>query len=131
MADTTDIQVIHSGPRRYSIKMSSYSDGTGEIDAIKIDKSTLIGPNGVEPSKLVIEEIEWNLQGYNYVILEWDRTTDQEIAVLGTSSGYKNYRPVGGLCDNATGGTGDLVLTTSGAVAGASYDITLVVRLKA
>ena len=131
MADTVDVQVIHSGPRRYVVRLSNYSDGTGEIDAIKVDKSTLTGPVGAEPSKLVIEEIEWNLQGFNYVILEWDRTADQEIAVLGTSSGYKNYRPVGGLCDNATGGTGDIVLTTSGATAGASYDITLAVRLKA
>ena len=131
MPDTTDIQVIHSGPRRLSVKLSAFSDGTGEIDAIKVDKSTLIGPLGVEPSKLVVEEIEWNLQGYNYVILEWDRTSDQEIAILGTSSGYKNYRPVGGLCDNATGGTGDVVLTTSGATAGASYDISIVLRLKA
>lgn len=130
MADTVDIQVIHSGPRKYVIKFSGYSDGTGEIDAIKVDKSTLVGPNGQEPSKLVIEEIEWNLRGYNYLLLEWDRTADQEIAVLGGSGGYKDYRPYGGLVDNASGGTGDIILTSSGAAAGSSYDISMVLRLK-
>ncbi len=130
MADTVDVQVIHSGPRRYVVRLSGYSDGTGEVDAVKVDKSTLVGPSGAEPSKLVIEEIEWNVRGHNYVILEWDRTADQEIGVLALS-GYKDYRPYGGLCDNASGGTGDIVLSTSGAASGASYDITLSVRLKA
>lgn len=131
MADTVDIQTIYSGPRRLALKFSGYSDGTGEVDVVKVDKSTLTGPNGSEPSKLVIEEIEWNIQGYNYIILEWDRTSDQEIAVLGKGSGYKDYRPYGGLVDNASGGTGDVVLTTSGATSGASYDIAIVLRLKA
>jgi hypothetical protein len=129
MADTVDVQYIHSGPRKIVVKFSGYSDGTGEVDAIKVDKSTLVGPNGAEPSKLVVEEIEWNLRGYNYLILEWDRTSDQEIAVL-ASGGYKDYRAYGGLCDNASGGTGDIILTSSGAVAGSSYDISMVCRLK-
>lgn len=130
MADTVDVQTIHSGPRKLVVRCTGYSDGTGEVDAIKVDKSTLTGPIGLEPSKLVIEELEWNLRGYNYIILEWDRTTDQEIAIL-ASSGYKDYRPYGGLVDNASGGTGDVVLTTSGAAAGAAYDISMVLRLKA
>jgi len=131
MADTVDSIVLRNGRNRYAVRLTNVSDGTGESAVVKIDKSTLTGPDGTEPSVLVIEEVEWSIQGFTSVRLLFDHTTDDEAVVLGTGSGYKNYKNIGGLKDpNSTGGTGDLLLTTAGAVTGATYDITVIVRLK-
>lgn len=130
MPDTVDTVVIYAGQRRRVVRLLSRSDSTGETNVIKVDKSALTATNGKEPSKLVIEEIEWNVQGFKNVVLTFDHTTDDEAAVL-AGAGYKDYRPYGGLVDPASaGGTGDILLSTTGAVADASYDITLTLRLK-
>lgn len=131
MADTVDSIVLISGRNRYAVRLTNISDGTGEAAAVKVDKSTLIGPDGTEPGRLVIEEIQSDIRGFDSVRLHWDHTTDDEVAVLPAGSTYKDYRPLGGLVDpNSTGGTGDIVATTSGAASGNTYDIILVVRLK-
>lgn len=124
MADAVDSTVLFSGSQRYAVRLTNISDGTGESGVVKVDKSAL-GAN-----KLAIEEIEWGIQGFDYVALYFDHDTDDEAAVL-SGNGYKDYRGFGGLVDpNSTGGTGDIILTTGGAAAGASYDITLHVKLK-
>lgn len=132
MADTVDSLVVFSGNNRYVVRLTNISDGTGESGVIKVDKSALIGPDGVNaPSKLVLEEMQWSIQGFSSVRLAWDHTTDDEISVLGSGNGFFNFKNAGGLVDpGSTGGTGDILLTTAGAASGATYDITLVVRLK-
>lgn len=130
MADVVDSLVLFSGKNRYSVRLTNISDGTGESAVAKIDKSTLTGPDGTEPGKIVIEQLSWAIQGFASVRLHWDHTTDDEIAVL-AGVGYNDYRPVGGMVDPASaGGTGDVVLTTNGGGSGSTYDILLVVRLK-
>lgn len=130
MANTTDTLVIYNGNRRYVVRyLNIYVDAL-ENPELKLDISTLTGPNGKAPTKVVIEEIEWAIQGYNYVTLYWDADTDDEIATL-TGTGYKNYVAVGGLQDpRSDGATGDILTVTNGAVVGNSYDITLSLRLK-
>lgn len=132
MADTVDSLVVFSGNNRYVVRLTNISDGTGESAVIKVDKSALIGPDGVNPpGRLVLEEVQWSIQGFSSVRLAWDHTTDDEISVLGSGNGFFNFKNAGGLVDpNSTGGTGDILLTTAGAASGATYDITLVVRLK-
>jgi len=131
MADTVDSNVVHSGSRRYAIHLTNESDGTGESAVTKIDISTLTGPDGSAPSYTVVEEINYNVAGFNYVVLEWDATTNDEISVMGTGSNYLDFRGLGGLVDpQSTGTTGDIVLTTDGGGDGSSYDITIVLRLK-
>lgn len=132
MADSVDSLVVFSGKNKYVVRLTNISDGTGESGVVKVDKSALIGPDGVnEPGKLVLEEVQWSIQGFSSVRLLWDHTTDDELAVLGSGNGFFNFKNAGGLVDPAsTGGTGDILLTTAGAASGATYDITLVVRLK-
>lgn len=131
MADTVDVKVVHNGRRRYVVHLTNVSDGTGENDVVKVDVSTLIGPDGTPPTYTVVEEIQYSIQGFTSVRLEWDATTDDEIATLSSGNGYLNFRQIGGLVDpKSSGTTGDILLTTAGAVSGATYDITLVVRLK-
>ncbi len=129
MSDTVDTVTLFSGTLRHIIRILNDSDGTGESAVIKVDKSALALGDGSEPSKLVIEEIEWSVQGFNFVKLLFDHTADDEAAVL-SGNGYKDYMGVGGLIDPASaGGTGDLLLTTDGGADGSSYDITLHLRL--
>ena len=83
----------------------------------------------MEPSQLVVEELEWSVNGYDVVLLTWDHTTDDEIARL-SGAGFKDYSTYGGKHSVATGNTGDILIATTGGAAGDNFDITIVARLK-
>lgn len=130
MADTVDTLVVYSSPRKYVVRLTNISDGTGESAVVKVDKSALTGPTGAAPSKLMVEKIEYACSGMQ-VRLHWDATTDDEIAML-DGAGFFDWTEVGGLEDPAsTGTTGDIILTTFGHGVGDAYTITLYLRLKA
>ncbi len=134
MADTVSTNVIFNGAKKLVVQLNSVSDGTGESAVIKVDKSTFTGLTGLEPSKIVVEYIDWVVDGMS-VKLAWDRTTDVIIGQL-TGSGYTNYTAATGamvnagayLDDTGTGDTGDIYLTTTGHSAGDSYKILLGLR---
>jgi len=131
MADTVDSKVVYSG-RRYALHLTNVSDATGESAVTKVDISTLADPHGTVATYSVVDRIEYNIQGFTSVRLLWDHTAPDEIAVLPTGSGVMDWSVVGGNVDPRTaGGTGDVLLTTAGAVSGATYDITLWLRPKA
>ena len=130
MADTVQVTTVYQSPKTLVVTLTNESDGTGEAAVVKVDKSALTGPDGSAPSKLKVMEISYDVQGFNYVTLDFDHDTDDEIDVL-TGSGYKSYRDFGGLVDPATdGGTGDIILTTDGGADGSSYSITLHIQKK-
>lgn len=130
MVDTVSTDVLVSGQNIYNIRLIGESDGTGEAAVAKIDISTLVGPNGVlAPSSVKIMEIQYDIQGFSSIKLSWDGGTDTVAALL-SGQGIKEYSLTGGLVSDATGGTNDLKLTSSGAVAGATYDILLICKLK-
>lgn len=128
MADTVTTKVLFSGSRRYVVHLTNTSDGTGESNVIKVDKSTLVGLNGLEPSKLVVEKIVYDVASIR-VLLTWDETSDETIAVL-QGWGCLDFRKSGGIVGANTGGTGDILLTTANHSSGDGYDITLYLRLK-
>ena len=129
MADTVDSLVLQSKGKHHIVRLTNVSDGTGESDVVKVDVSTLTNSNGVTVTRTRVKEIFWNIQGFTSVRLEWDATTDDEIAVL-SGSGYLDLHSVGGMLDpQSTGFTGDILLTTAGAINGATYTILLVVEL--
>ncbi len=132
MADTVTSAVLPAATgqstRHYGVRLTNVSDGTGESNVVKIDISTLTGPDGLTTTTFPIEELVWNIQGFTSVRLTWDHNTDIVIDIL-SGQGYRDYRNYGLLCDSGTGGTGDVLLTTAGAVSGATYDITIIGRL--
>lgn len=124
MADTVDTKVQLNGKRKYVVRLACVSDGTGETDAVKVDISTLTDLNNAVPTCFAIEEVQWSVQGFTSVMLEFDATVDDEGIIMGTGQGYRCYDPP--LLDpRSSGFTGDIVLTSNGAVSGATYDIEL------
>ncbi len=126
MADSVSSEVVFSGLTKYSVRLTGISDGTGENKVTKVDISTLIGA----PTYTAIEETSWDVQGFSSVQLYWDHNTDDVIDVM-SGRGARSYKDLGYLFDpQSTGGTGDILLSSSGAVAGATYDILLVIQLR-
>lgn len=130
MADSVDVKYLFKGNRKAVVKITNLSDGTGETGVVKVDISTLIGPNGLAPTRTSIEKIEGTIQGFTSVDLYWDHTTDDELALLGTGFIYYDWGDLGNVDPGSAGGTGDIILTTVGAVANATYDLTITFRLK-
>ena len=138
MADTVASYVIADTQTAYAIKLVCVSDGTGETNVVKVDKSTLTMLNGsnaaVEPAALDVQCLRWNVQGFTSVRLSWDHGTDDLFATM-SGSGFDDTVSGGpvseglgtrGLRDPKTAdGTGDILLTSAGAASGATYDITI------
>jgi hypothetical protein len=134
MADAVTTNVISESPTHYLVHLTNISDGTGESAVTKVDKSTLVASDGSEPASLDIEEVQWSIGGFSSVRILWDHTTD-DVGLALSGSGYKNFMGVNenrapkGLADpRSSGDTGDIKLTTAGAISGATYDITLLLR---
>lgn len=140
MADTTTVQWLYppnwdggfapgGGFRKYAVRLTGISDGTGETGVIKVNLSELRTPAGKKPAKSIIEKLAWNLRGYNNITLYWDRASAETIAVL-SDSGELCLKKEGGQADPGDGGTGDILLSATGADLGDAYDITIWFRVK-
>ena len=137
MADAVDTEVLFSSENKYAVRFTNLSDGTGETTVTKVDRSALIGPDGINaPAKLVVEAIDYDVQGFEGVHILWNNTSNESLAIL-SGSDIKEYKSVGGLVPDAdasgalTGTVGDILITTNGTAAlGDTYDITLFLRLK-
>lgn len=129
MADTVSTVTIFQSKKRLAVKCLSRSDGTGESNVVKVDISTLTGPNGAVPSGFAIERIEYDVSGME-VAISIDLTTDVVVARL-QGQGILDYAPVGGIMTKGDGSaTGDILFSTNGHSAGDTYDITLFLRKK-
>lgn len=126
MADTVNVQVIADDIRNYVVKLSCKSDGTGESAVTKVDISTLAGPvPGVAPDSLALREVQYDIQGFTSIELFYDADTDDELLKI-SGNGYMFWGHQGNVQDpESTGATGDIKLTSNGAVNGATYDMTL------
>lgn len=128
MVDTVDTLVQLNGKRRYQVRFTNVSDGTGEAAVSKVVKANLTNLAGAIPGKLSIERIEWSIGGFSSVRLFWAHTTPDEITILGPGVGFMTFDPM--ISDpGSAGGTGDITFTTAGAAANATYSITLWVVL--
>lgn len=112
-----DTKVIFSGTRRSIHRLVYFATAAGDEAAVtKVDKSTLTGPTGSEPTKLGLKELKWDLSGINYVNL---MSSDSVIETL-SGQGHNVYDPPLYATNN-----GDFEITTQGHAAGGSYTITL------
>lgn len=132
MADTVTTDTIFAGAYRRATHITNKSDGTGETGVVKIDISAFTTSDGATATYSAIDFIEYSVWGFNDVLLAWDHTADDVIARL-AGQGTMDWSVYGGNVDpQSAGGTGDVVLTTSGGAASTSgYDITIHWRPKA
>lgn len=128
MADTVTTHTLFTSKRKLSILILNRSDGTGESGVVKVDKSTLTALDGAEPSKLTLEKVVYTCDGMR-ADLFWDHTSDVHM-ISCAGQGCFDFCDVGGLHDTGSGGTGDVILTTSGHTAGDSYAIRLDFKLE-
>lgn len=122
---------MSSGNKRV-IQITNESDGTGEADVVKIDKSAFTLLNGKTPLAIDIDEITFQVDGFNYVVLEWDNASDTTIAVL-KGNGMFDYRPYGGLKNPSplqAATSGDVIIRTDGGTDGASYNILIAAEFR-
>jgi len=102
-------------------------DGVTGTDVVLVDKSALsiVG-------RLVVERIEWSLDGLS-VLLEFDHDTDDKIVEI-AGQGFMDLTNDGihqGFVDpGSSGGTGNITLTSSGDTVGDSGSIILFLRKK-
>lgn len=126
MADTVDTVKLCDGHRNVILSRVCSSDGTGESAAVFADISTFSTANGVAPTSLRVDRIDYDIQGFTSISLFFDATTDDEIVRLGPGSGTIDFSGIGGKSDpKSSGTTGDILITTVGAVSGDTYTITL------
>lgn len=124
MADAVTVQALLTGKRRAVVMLTNVSDGTGEAAVVKVDRSTLANIGGVEPATLRLTEIQFCVQGFPYVKLAFDHTTDQTVAVL-SGNGKFCFKDAALRDLGSAGGTGDLVLTAPAGAATGSYSLLL------
>lgn len=137
MADIVTVRQIFDGVRYCTYEFTNESDGTGETTVKKIDLDDLVGRNGFltggeRPLSLSLSDISYEVGGFNYVNLLWDRTPSNILILTIVDSGGSNYRGEGDKHDpnGSMDGTGDILLTTDGGADGSGYRILVKFRKK-
>ena len=130
MADTVSTQVLTDTTGvKFGVKLTNYSDGTGETLVKKIDASTTTFMT--EDGNRKISKIFYSINTANpksAVELIWDGETNAT-AVLLSGQGFWDLRADGNeIVNNATTPTGDVLLSTKNFALGDNYTILVVFR---
>ena len=130
MADTVSTQTLTDTTGvKFAVKMTNYSDGTGETLVKKVDASATTFMT--EDGNRKISKIFYSINTANpksAVELIWDGT-DNATAVLLSGQGFWDLRADGNeIANNATTPTGDVLLSTKNFAIGDNYTILVVFR---
>ena len=125
MADTVSTQVLTDTTGvKFGVKMTNFSDGTGETLVKKVDASTTTFMT--EDGERKISKIFYSINTANpksAVELIWDGETNAT-AVLLSGQGFWDLRADGNeITNNATTPTGDVLLSTKNFANGDNYTI--------
>ena len=130
MADTVSTQTLTDTTGvKFAVKMTNYSDGTGETLVKKVDASATTFMT--EDGNRKISKIFYSINTANpksAVELIWDGDTNAT-AVLLSGQGFWDLRADGNeITNNATTPTGDVLLSTKNFANGDNYTILVVFR---
>ena len=130
MADTVSTQTLTDTTGvKFAVKMTNFSDGTGETLVKKVDASELTFMT--EDGNRKISKIFYSINTANpksALELIWDGT-DNATAVLLSGQGFWDLRADGNeITNNATTPTGDVLLSTKNFAIGDNYTILVVFR---
>jgi len=137
MATTFQNDTLYEGNNVIIKHLQAYGD-TDQTSVQVLDLSALTFPDNKQAGHagvaandgLSLMEAAWSIQGFTSVQLLWDAATDDEMITM-SGDGSANFEGVGGKHDpKSTTPVGDVLVTTLGAAAGASYDIRLVFKKK-
>ena len=130
MADIVSSQVItDTSGIKYVIKLTNYSDGTGETDVTKITaaNTTFMTENGARK----IAKVWFSINTANpksAVEVKWAGATNAT-ALLLSGQGFFDFRDSGNeISNNATTPTGNVLLSTRNFAAGDNY--TLIIEFR-
>ena len=130
MADTVSTQTITDTTGvKYVVKLTNFSDGTGETLVKKVDASetTFMTEDGNRKISKIWYSINTN-NDKSGVELIWDGATNATALFL-SSQGYWDLRTAGNeVSNNATTPTGDVLLSTKNFVNGDNY--TLIIEFR-
>ena len=122
MAVTATVTKLSEGAKHVYFQFTGVSsDTTDEAAVQKIDISTLTS-DGRTPTRLSLIDIHGDSSGFGGIELLWDHTVDVTIGVY-SNDVEDSYDRNGGIHDTGTGGNGDILLTTHGAIADATYTL--------
>ena len=130
MADVVSTQVLTDTTGvKFGVKMTNFSDGTGETLVKKVDASELTFMT--EDGERKISKIFWSVNtqsGKSAVELIWDGETNATAVTL-SGQGFWDLRADGNeIVNNATTPTGDVLLSTKNFANGDNYTILVVFR---
>ena len=130
MADTVSTQTLTDTTGvKFGVKLTNFSDGTGETLVKKVDASELTFMT--EDGNRKISKIFYSINTANpksAVELIWDGETNAT-AVLLSGQGFWDLRADGNeITNNATTPTGDVLLSTKNFALGDNYTILVVFR---
>ena len=130
MADTVSTQTITDTTGvKYVVKLTNFSDGTGETLVKKVDASELTFMT--EDGNRKISKIWYSINTNNNkagVEIIWDGATNASALFL-SGNGYWDLRTAGNeITNNSTTPTGDVLLSTKNFVNGDNY--TLIIEFR-
>lgn len=129
MADAVTVSITDSA-QTITAHMTCISDGTGESAVQKIARASYV-IEGRTIQKFGLVSVRWSVSGFSSVRLLYNHTTD-DVCMVMSGNGYDEfadgYVDPNTSGDAVTGTIGDVLLTSIGAVSGATYDITAVYR---
>ena len=125
MADTVTTQTIADTTGvKFVVKMTNFSDGTGENLVKKIDASEVTFMT--EDANRKLAKIWYSINSANpksAVELIWDGTPNATMVILG-GNGYWDLRTAGNeVINTSTTPTGDVLLSTKNFASGDNYTI--------
>lgn len=129
MANTVSNHVLLNDAETYAVVFNTaYVDTNESGGVLKVDKSTLVAPDGAEPSSLTLLSLSWNIVTYSKLVIRTDHTVDKTILTLGPGSGSLDFSKFEGIKDTGTGETGDWYFDVTGTTAGSVYSVMMVFK---
>lgn len=140
MAIKTTVNIFLDSQTETHVLLTCLSDGSGAESGVKkVDITTLLNYNGVQPAGLRIQRLYFCMNAFTTIVLAWDRTAaaNQAVVLSGPGGWLKfddappEFMQNAGLIDPSEGNAdnkGSILLTSAGDANGAGYTILLVLK---
>jgi hypothetical protein len=125
MADVVTSQIIFDGDREAVMKFTNVSDGTGEAAVLKVSAAALAQSYaGKACDGVTLERVHVSCKTMSVSLL-WDATSDVPAFIAAPGVYTFDFTKIQMWNNAGAGVTGDILFTTIGAAAGATYTIVL------